>query len=75
MKFTATLRKWDNHTNLTNLCGGPIYSPILHFLLPASMLQHILNQNPIPPACILHKHMCHRSCQLPILYERRTAHE
>ena len=42
---------------------------------PASMLQHILNQNPIPPACILHKHMCHRSCQLPILYDRRTAHE
>ena len=38
------------------------------------MLQHILNQNPIPPTRILHKHMCHRSCQLPILYDRRTAH-
>ena len=47
------------------------------FLLscPDSMLHHILNQNPIPSRRILHKHMCHRSCQLPILYDRRTAHE
>lgn len=42
---------------------------------PPSMLQHILNQNPIPPARILHKHMGHRPGQLSALYDGRTAHE
>ena len=45
------------------------------FFYMISMLHHILNQNSIPSAGILYKHMCHRPGQLPILYDRRTAHE
>ena len=34
---------------------------------PDSMLQHILNKDPIPSRTILNKHMSHRPNQLPIL--------
>lgn len=42
---------------------------------PPSMLQHILNKNPIPLPRILHQHMGHRPDELPVLDDGAVAHE